>query len=148
MIYTNTTKDITYTPDGDLMFTDTGDVKKSGMDGLQVLCETIQRRLSHNEIDWKSAFAVSSNLDSYLGLEANVFNVNLINSVIRDTITSFRLLDDNEVALTPQVIEGNNLFFGVSIRVDYDDEQVDIIIRYDTRENSFQVKYLNQKAVR
>ena len=146
MILTRSARDITYTPDGDLMI-ELDDIKRSGMDGLQLLCEVIQRRLSHKIEDWESTIAIASNLEDFIGLEADDFNAALINGVIKNTLTTFRLLEPDEVELTPYVVSGTKINFGIVIRVDYNNENVNILVSYDTRENSFQVKYLNEKSV-
>tara|TARA_Y100001973_G_C5170230_1_gene318604 strand:+ start:910 stop:1350 length:441 start_codon:yes stop_codon:yes gene_type:complete len=146
MILTRSARDITYTPDGDLMI-EGDDIKKSSMANLQLLCEVIQRRLSHKVEDWESTLVVTSNLEDFIGLEFTDFNAEIINSVIKNTLTAFRLLDPDEVKITQYVFSGTKLSFGISIRVDYNNENVNIIVSYDTRENSFQVKYLNEKSV-
>ena len=146
MILTRSARDITYTPDGDLMI-ELADIKKSSMGNLQLLCEVIQRRLSHKIEDWDSTIAIASNLEDFIGLELTEFNAALINGVIKNTLTTFRLLEPNEVEITPYVVSGTKLNFGIAIRVDYNDEDVNILVSYDTRENNFQVKYLNEKSV-
>lgn len=147
MILTSSARDITYTPDGDLMMDYDGDIKKSTMGNLQLLCEVIQRRLSHSIEDWESTIAIASNLEDFIGQELNDFNSATINSVIKNTLTTFRFLDPEEVFLTPYIISGSKVNFGVIIRADYNEEDVNMLVSYDSRENNFQVKYLNEKSV-
>ena len=148
MILTSSARDITYTPDGDLMIDyATSDIRQSSMGNLQLLCEVIQRRLSHSVEDWESTIAITSNLEDFIGQELSDFNSATINGVIKNTLTTFRLLDPEEVVITPYVISGNQVNFGIIIRADYNEEAVNMLVNYDTRENNFQVKYLNEKSV-
>lgn len=146
MIFNRDSKDITYTSDGDFMLTPNKGVKLSTMSNLQLLGETIYRRLSSNINDWDSEYAVVSNLKNMIGETLNVENISLLTDMIRRTLTSFRLLDDSEIVISPAISIGTNVSLTVSIRVS-NSEKLFLSIIYDTRDLDFQVKFLDEKAV-
>lgn len=147
MILSNKAQDITYTPDGDMIITPSGDLRRSTMGNLELLCEMIQRRISHSAEEWNSVNFVGANISSYLGDSANEFNGYFIAQVIRNALTEYKLLNTNEIVLTPFVVEKNKITFGINIIIDYNNEKISLVIGYDTRENSFQVKYLDGKKI-
>mgnify|MGYP003141257639 CR=1 FL=1 len=146
MIFNRDSKDITYTSDGDFMLTPNKGVKLSTMSNLELLGETIYRRLSSNINDWNSEYAVVSNLKNMIGETLNAENISLLTDMIRRTLTSFRLLDDSEIVISPAISIGTNVSLAVSIRVS-NSEKLFLSIIYDTRDLDFQVKFLDEKAV-
>ncbi len=146
MILDRTSKDITYTSDGDFMLNPNGGIQLSSMDNLQLLSEVIYRRLSSSLTEWSSNYAVAANLRSVIGENLNSQNVALLSEMIRSTLTAFSFLDDNEVALSPAIVSGTNVNISVGVKVS-NAEKIFISILYDTRDLDFEVKFLDQKAV-
>ena len=143
MIYTRTSKDITYTADGDLLISNAGSINLSTIDNLQLLCETIQRRLSHSSEEWDSVLTINSNLKYILGQNVS----DITNSLIQKSLLAYGLLDPNEVIISPVVMSGTKANITVTLNIENQEELINIFFIYDTRENSFQVKFLNERSV-
>lgn len=147
MIYTRTSKDITYTADGDLLISNAGSINLSTIDNLQLLCETIQRRLSHSSEEWDSVLTINSNLKYILGQNVSDITNSLIQSAIQESLLAYGLLDPNEVIISPVVMSGTKANITVTLNIENQEELINIFFIYDTRENSFQVKFLNERSV-
>jgi len=144
MILNRLSRDITYTPDGDLLISNTGDVNISGMENMQLLCEAIQKRLSSDAGDWGSNIAIPSNLSSILGLELTKTNIGIVRAQILQTLTEYDLVDPELIFLSPPVVDGSQIIFTLNIRSDSENETTGMYFVYDTRENSFQAKVITR----
>jgi|13_taG_2_1085334.scaffolds.fasta_scaffold02281_4 hypothetical protein len=147
MLFNEDSKGITYTSDGDFMINPTsGSLMQSHMDDMSLLGETIYRRLNAVNGDWSSQFAISSNLREVVGLEMNGSNMDFIAFLIRNALTIDNLIKNNEIAITPGVSIDTKVSLSVSIKAEPLKEEVLLGLIYDTRDNNFEVKFLNQKA--
>lgn len=144
MILNRLSRDITYTPDGDLLISNTGDVNISGMENMQLLCEAIQKRLSSDAGDWGSNIAIPSNLSSILGLELTKTNIGIVRAQILQTLTEYDLVDPELIFLSPPVVDGSQIIFTLNIRSESENETTGMYFVYDTRENSFQAKVITR----
>lgn len=141
-------QDISYSPDGDLLISPSGDIKKCSMDNLQLLCEAIQKRLTTDIGDWTSNFVVSASLGTMIGENLSEVNVGTIRALIVQSLIGFELLNRQEIFVSPAVVVGTQIGFSIVIKVDSGDDVVNISLIYDTRENSFQARFINEKSFR
>lgn len=146
MILNRTSKDITYTSDGDFMLGSTGNISLSTMGDNQLLGEVIYRRLKSSFGEWKSEFAVSTDLKDVIGLELNQTNIEFISDSIRRALTEYNLLSSAEIAVSPAGVIGTRVAISVSVYSEISQSNVLLAIVYDTRDNDFEVKFLEEKA--
>lgn len=139
-----TSTDLKYTSDGDFMLTEDGELLKSM--GIRLLAEKIYRRLTSNDGDWNVDYAVSANLKSALGLEATEANMNYVSFLIRNALTKFALLDGNEIVISSGVMIDTQVFFSAQIKPSQLNVELTLGLIYDSRDNGFTVKFLNEKA--
>lgn len=148
MIFNRASKDITYTSDGDFMLnSESKAIKLSGMSSLEVLGERIYRRLSSSYGDWGSEYVVSSDIKSMIGENLTQGNIDFIKEFIRRALTTYGLLENSEINISPAIVNGTNVSITVSVNVDYENK-INLAIMYDTRDTDFTVKFLDQKAVK
>jgi hypothetical protein len=146
MILNRTSKDITYTSDGDFMLGSTGNISLSTMGDNQLLGEVIYRRLKSSFGEWRSEFAVSADLKDVIGLELNQTNIEFISDSIRRALTEYNLLSSAEIAVSPAGVIGTRVAMSVSVYSEISQSNVLLAIVYDTRDNDFEVKFLEEKA--
>lgn len=146
MILNRTSKDITYTSDGDFMLGSAGNISLSTMGDNQLLGEVIYRRLKSSFGEWKSEFAVSADLKDVIGLELNQTNIEFISDSIRRALTEYNLLSSAEIAVSPAGVIGTRVAMSVSVYSEISQSNVLLAIVYDTRDNDFEVKFLEEKA--
>lgn len=146
MIFNKTSKDIKYTSDGDFMLGPSGNVALSTMGNNQLLGEVIYRRLKSSFGDWQSEFAVSADLKSVIGLELNQVNIEFLSDSIRRALSQYSLLNESEIAVSAAGVSGTKVAMSVSIYSEINQNDVLLAIIYDTRDNDFEVKFLDEKA--
>jgi hypothetical protein len=147
MLLSSDTKDLTFTSDGDFMIDQqTGQLSLSTMDDMGLLCETIYRRLNSVDGDWGYTQHIASNVREAVGLQLNNSNIDYISFLIRRSLTVDNLLSPQEIVVVPGVAVDTKVTLSVLVRSESLKEDIMIGLIYDTRDNNFEVKFLNEKA--
>lgn len=146
MILNRTSKDLQYTSDGDFMLSPSKGLALSGMGNNQLLGEIIYRRLKSSFGEWRSEFGSFADLKEAIGMQLNETSVEFLLDLIRRSLAQYELLSNEEFVVVPAGAVGTKVAISIAVYSEINQSNVLLSIVYDSRDNDFVVKFLEEKA--